>query len=86
MKLSIASSVCSLRSRTYPVKDGFLDHFAFLQMLDHDSLQQLWSDTGIPYTFGIDHDDGPSCTNAETWSFAAFHPRGSEQQAFPLKQ
>jgi hypothetical protein len=68
------------------VKDGFLDHFAALQMLDHYSLEQLRSDASIPYTFGINHDDGPSGTNAEAWSFTAFHPRGSEQQAFPLKK
>lgn len=55
-------------------------------MLHDDSLEQLRSDARVPHTFRINGDDGTSCTNAKTRSFAALHASRPEQEILALKQ
>ena len=69
-----------------PVKHGFLDHFASLQMLDDDSLQEIRSDAAVPHALRIDHHDRASSTNAEAGCLATLHPGGPEEQAFTLQK
>ena len=40
-----------------PVKHGLVNRDSLLEMLDHDSFEQLGGDTGIPDAFGIDDHD-----------------------------
>ena len=68
------------------VKDGLLNRPSLLQMLDHNSLEQLRGDVPVPYTFRIDHNDGTSRTDPEAWSLSALYASRPEEEAFALEQ
>ena len=74
------------RDRTEAMKDSLLHHAPIAQMFDHDALEELRRDAGVPDAFGIDHHDRAAGADAETGRLSAFDPRWSEQQIFALEQ
>lgn len=55
-------------------------------MLDDDPLEQFGSDRRVPDSFGIDDNDGTSCTDAEAGGLAAFHALWTEEEIFAFEQ
>ena len=68
------------------MKYGFLDNFSIAKMIDDDTLQQLRSYPGIPYTFRIYDNDGTSSTNTKAWRLAALNSPRTEEEVLTLKQ
>ncbi len=64
--------------RLEPVKGGILDDFSVLEVLDHDPLEKLWGNRGIPHAIRIDDHDWAARANAETWRFATLYTLRAE--------
>ena len=57
-----------------------------LQVLDDNSLEELGSDTLVPDSLRIHHNDGTSGTNAKTRSFSALDAGRTKKKTLALKQ
>lgn len=55
-------------------------------MFYDNALEKLRSNSRIPYSFGINHNDRTAGTHAETWRLAALHTVRTEKQFLSLKQ
>lgn len=56
------------------------------KVLDHDSLEQSWSDGRVPDAFGIDYDDGPIAADAEARRLTALDAAWSKEESFALQE
>ncbi len=68
------------------MEDGFFDDAPILEMLDDDSLQQLWRNSTIPDPLRINDDDRPARTYAETRSFTTLDSARPEKQILALEK
>jgi hypothetical protein len=57
-----------------------------LEMLDHDSFEEVGSDTAIPDAFWVHDHDRSLGAHAETRRLAALHTSWSEEEIFALEQ
>ena len=85
-EMTLDDEACGVPWRTLePMKNRLFHGPAILQMLDDNSLEQLWSDVGVPDSLRVHDDDRATATNAEARGFASFHATRSEEQILPLE-
>ena len=53
------------------MKHRLLHNPTILQVLHDDAIEQSRRDRGVPHAFRVDHDDGATGANTQTWRFAA---------------
>ena len=68
------------------METGLLDYLSQLQMLDHNSLEQLWCDVRVPDAFGVDNDNWPAAADAQAGSLTAFYSLGTKQKVLTLEK
>ena len=68
------------------MKDSFLDDSAVPQVLDDYSLEERWSDPGVPHPIRIHDDDRAGGAYAQARRFSPLHSGPSEQQALMLQE
>lgn len=68
------------------MENCILDHSALLQMLDHNSFEQLRSHPSVPDALGIYDEDRPSPADTQAGCLTTLDPGRAEQEALPLKE
>jgi len=67
------------------VKDGFLHHASFLEVFDHNALEQLWRDGTVPDSFRVYDDDRAAFADSQTGSLASLDACGTKEQPLSLQ-
>lgn len=68
------------------MKNCLIDYMSVAQVFDHDPLEKLGRDLGIPDSFGVDDHNRATRAHAKTWSLATLHAIGTEEKSFALKK
>lgn len=72
------SRACNAASRRETVEHGLLDDVTVAQMLDHDALEQLRRDAGVPDAIRIHDDDWAAGAHTQTGRLSSLDPIGTE--------